>query len=186
MRTVFRKVIWLVIFLAVVALLNFIAGWLPFSNFQYFVNFFNTNVDYIIIMFAIFLVADLFWMGDFPVNLPGPLGTATGGVLLTAFVVAIFREVNEMTHSTVFDWLILFAWPLIYTIFGVVFVLGYFQIFHKEFTEKEIQIIRVKEKVKERKGKGKKKTGWDDIWDEIKGLLKDYLKLIRRVVSRGK
>jgi hypothetical protein len=125
------RIIGLVIFLIVLAILNILAGaYVQAPIFLRIVAFLNANLALLILISAIFLIGDLFGVLEFPLNLPGPIFGAVGAVFLVMFLFRLFSLIGEITGIELFT---LFertlALPVYILVFTIVLIGGYIALF---------------------------------------------------------
>lgn len=125
------RVIGIVVFLILLAVLNALAGaYVQSPTFLRVVEFLNANIGLLILIAAIFLVGDLFGALAFPLNLPGPVFGAVGAVFTVMFLFRLFLLVGEITGIGFFT---LFEGTLALLIYIVVFIIvligGYIALF---------------------------------------------------------
>ncbi|MDK2988811.1 MAG: hypothetical protein PWR16_340 [Methanoculleus sp.] len=124
------RIIGLVVFLIVLAILNILAGaYVQTPIFLRIVAFLNANLGLLILISVVFLVGDLFGALAFPLNLPGPIFGAVGAVFLVMFLFRLFSLVGEITGVEVFFLFETFALPVYILVFIVVLIGGYIALF---------------------------------------------------------
>ncbi|HOI12940.1 MAG TPA: hypothetical protein PLG75_03745 [Methanoculleus sp.] len=125
------RIIGIVIFLIVLAILNILSGtYVQNPIFLQIVAFLNANLGLLILISVIFLVGDLFGALAFPLNLPGPVFGAVGAVFLVMFLFRLFLLVGEITGVEVFALFErAFALPVYILVFIVALVGGYVALF---------------------------------------------------------
>jgi len=116
------RVIGIVAFLIVLAVLNILAGaYIQAPIFLQIVGFLNANLGLLILISALFLIGDLFGALPLPLNLPGPVFGASGAVLLVIFLVRLFLLIGEITDARVFSVL----GPVYLFVFVIALIAGY-------------------------------------------------------------
>lgn len=124
------RVIGIVIFLILLAVLNALAGYVQSPTFLRVVEFLNANIGLLILITAIFLIGDLFGALAFPLNLPGPVFSAVGAVFTVVFLFRLFLLVGEITGVTFFTLFEGTLALLIYLfVFFIVLIGGYIALF---------------------------------------------------------
>lgn len=117
------------IFLIVVLVLNYFAGTGTYPVVDTMADFLNENVGLILLFSILFLFGEVFTALSFPLNLPGPVFNAFGGVFLVMFFFRIFLFVDMLTGITLFG-VLESAAPAIYLIvFFATLIGGYIGIF---------------------------------------------------------
>lgn len=151
------KLIGLMIFLLILAILNFI----EFDNIINIrvVEFLNENV-WIVIIFSILLyIGELFSVFIFPLNLPAPLFNAVGGIFLAGFIFQMLYMLGDVLNQDAF-FIFKLLEPLAYIlIFFLVIIFGYIKIF--------IDLIPRRKEKQTRKAKTKE-IRWKDIGNEFR------------------
>ncbi len=127
--SVLSKIISIIIFLVLLALLNIFAPSVNNLAFSRLIAFLNSNVLLIIFIAVLFMVADVFWSLAFPLDLPFPLFNAIGAVFLTVFIIRLLGLVDSLIGTRIFGFVNQLA-PLIYTVvFILALIFGYAEIF---------------------------------------------------------
>lgn len=123
------SLIGLLVFLILLALVNFLQIYIHNPVFLEIVNFLNANTWLIITMALFFLIGEIFLALVFPFNLPAPLFNALGSIFLVMFIFRIFGLIEVLVNEkifTPFSWITYFVYPIV---FIVVLVVGYVSIF---------------------------------------------------------
>jgi magnesium-transporting ATPase (P-type) len=171
----------IIIFLIIMAVLTYYSLSTENPMLRGIVQLLTDNIILIIILCILFMIADIFHTFSFPMNLPGPLFSATASVFLIAFLFNIIAYF----HQT-FEWLVFpslqivefLAYPLI---FVIVLLAGYMSVFSQMKEDAE----EVREKVPAGPGAptAGKKT-WEDIGEEFRRLMYDILHRLRDEIQR--
>lgn len=114
-----------VVFLILLGILNLIAGYYRGGIFLEVVGFLNANLGLLVLITAVFLVADLFGALRFPLNLPAPLVNAVAAVFLVAFLIRLFVLVAEISGARVFLLFEEFSFLISAAVFLIVLIGGY-------------------------------------------------------------
>ncbi len=174
MRLVFVRVIGILVFIILLTLANIIYPYLHGRFFTEFVSFLNSNLELIVVMSILFLLGELFSLFFFPFNIPGPLFTGFGSMLLISFVFGLMGALDYILNLGIYNFFKWFAYLLFPCVFGVVIIIGYIQLFTKELKPEEEEIIDLTA------------TGWQEIAGEFKLLILDMVQGLRRVFKRSK
>lgn len=123
------SLIGLLVFLLLLAFVNFLKIYISNPVFLEIVNFLNANTWLIITMSLFFLIGEVFLALVFPFNLPAPLFNALGSIFLVRFVFKIFLLIDILIGAKIFSpfsWMAYFIYP---GVFIIVLVVGYVLIF---------------------------------------------------------
>lgn len=131
-RIIAFRLLGLVLFLAMLFMLNILNPMIDYHLLNRIVQFLNTNVDLIVYMTIILLFGELFMMQSFPLNLPGPLLNAAGSLLVVTFVLRVFELVDSFIGKNIFHIFDQLSFLIYTVVFAVVLVAGYATIFTRE------------------------------------------------------
>ncbi|MCF7860832.1 hypothetical protein K9M79_01190 [Candidatus Woesearchaeota archaeon] len=162
------KIISLVMFLLVLWALNTVN--LENSTAVQVIEFLNINLSIIIIMSFIFYLAELFYVFNFPLNIPGPIFNGIGAVILVEFIFQIFRTMGQVTKQYAIFGLKSVSVLVFILVFLIVVILGYVNIFLRLHPE-ESETIDSKKKPKHKDSTNRKKhedLEWEDVGNELK------------------
>jgi hypothetical protein len=165
------RLIGLTIFLIVLAVLNYMTGFVDVHIFQQVVYFLNDNILLILLVTLALLIGELFSNQIFPFNLPAPIFNATGGVFLVMFIFRILELIESLAEKNIFQ-IFRGLSPLAYAIvFVIVLIGGYIVIFVRLFKkEKEKEVTRAK--------------NCEEVGDEFMQALCDLLSLLRESIKK--
>ncbi len=170
------SVIGLIIFLIIVFTVNILA----ISNYNPILNkiatFLNSNIFLIIILSFMFLIGEIFNALKFPFNLPAPLFNAIGSIFLLSFIFRVFMLMDLIIGERIFYFINIFSLFIYPIVFLIVLVSGYVVIFSD---------LLKKQESKEKPKKSKSKT-WQDVEDEFRQTVYDFLTLIRSSIKGKK
>lgn len=127
--TILRFAAGVIIFLVLIFLVTLLADTLGNPMLLSITSFLNDNVVLILLTALLFFIADLFYYLDFPFHLPGPLFSAAGATLLTAFVFHLLWYIDSILGITAFAFLQDFLYPTQIVVFVIVLVYGYLSLF---------------------------------------------------------
>lgn len=99
-RIILSRVIGFIIFLVLIWILNLMTYYVHNNTLSAIVSFLNSNLLLIIIFTLIFIIADIFYYLWFPLDLPAPLLSAFGTVLLIRFIFNIIIFVLSLIGIT--------------------------------------------------------------------------------------
>lgn len=172
----------IIIFLAILIIFRYIADHSSSALFSGFVNLLYANVPLIILFSLLFMFADIFATFPHPLNLPFPVFSAFGSVLMVSFILHIIEFIDAfyaLGISPAFPIVKLILYPLT---FIVVLVTGYLSIFSKcqEQTPDEPA-------PDQGSGTPEKPAGapsWEDVGGEFRQMLSNLFRRIGDEFSR--
>jgi magnesium-transporting ATPase (P-type) len=171
----------IIIYLIIIAVLTFYSLSTENSMLWGIIHLLTDNISLIIILSILFITADIFHTFRFPLNLFGPLFSATASVFLIAFlfnIIAYFHQTYEWQVFPSLKIVEFLAYPLI---FVIVLLAGYMSIFSQVKGEEE-------EREKVPAGPGTPPAGkktWEDIREEFRQLVYDILHRFRNEIKRN-
>ena len=125
---ILTRFIGFLIFLVLLGLANVLTFYIKNEIFLSVVNFLNANIWLIIIFSVILLIGEIFGLLMFPLNIPGPLFNAVGGVLLIQFVFKLFSFIITLSNVTINIPLNYIENFVMIIVFIIVLVIGYVHI----------------------------------------------------------
>lgn len=167
---IFHTLISIVILLAAVWLINYISGYFQNESFLQIVNFLNSNLQFIIAVFLVFFLGEIFSMFMFPFSLIYPMFAAVGGVMTVSFIFSVLELINRLFNSGFYEKVSSFQQLITIIVFVIVIVVGYISIL-AEFGRKDIE---------EKEKKRKEGIRWGDVGQEFKFALYEIAYSIRR------
>ena len=182
LRALVSGLIGIIVFLLLLALFRFFAGHTSWALFSGFVDLLYANAPLIIFFSVMFMIGDIFATFSFPFNLPFPIFSAIGSVLLITFIFNMIGFIDSFYSIGIFpafELIRLILYPL--TII-IVLIAGYLSIAAKLRNEKPGQGIP---------SPGPGETGrstvsptWDEIGDEFRHMFYDLFRRIREEINR--
>jgi uncharacterized protein YacL len=172
-KVLFSRLFGILLLLLVYIGVNYIARYFSNDTFLAFTGFFNDSILMLIFIGIIFMIGEIFETRNFPVNLPYPLFTAVGGVLVAVFVVNMLKFVNVYLGIDFIEQVLPYALLLYLMVFFIAIGLGYVKVFAKLSDEEEDEI---KEK--------RKNVEWEDIGNEFKFALYNLGRTLNRKFSK--
>jgi hypothetical protein len=172
----------IIVFLLLLVLFRFFASQTSWALFSEFVDLLYANAPLIIFFSVMFMIGDIFATFSFPFNLPFPLFTAVGSVLLVTFIFNMIGFIDSFYSigiSPAFDLVRLILYPLTIVI---VLIAGYLSIAAQMRNEKPEQGIPSPEP-----GGTERSTvspTWDEIGDEFRQIFYDLFRRIRDEINR--
>ena len=130
------KAIGFVIFLILLAIANLLINFIHNSMYVDTVNFVDMNLLLITTFTIILLIGEIFEVLVFPFNLPGPLFSAVGGIIIVRFLINVFSMMNSMLNLGL-NWEFDFVYYIVSIIvFIFVIILGYAKLISESRTRK--------------------------------------------------
>jgi hypothetical protein len=182
LRALISGLIGIIIFLLLLVLFRFFASHTSWALFSGFVDLLYANAPLIIFFSVMFMIGDIFATFSFPFNLPFPLFSAVGSVLLVTFIFNMIGFIDSFYSigiSPAFELVRLILYPL--TII-IVLIAGYLSIAAQVRNEKPEQGIPSPEP-----GETERSTvspTWDEIGDEFRQMFYDLFRRIRDEINR--
>jgi len=122
------RVVGFLIFLVLLGIINVLTFYIRNEMFISVVNFLNTNIWLIIIFSVIFLIGEIFGFLMFPLNIPGPLFNAVGGVLLIQFAFKLFQLIINLAKIQINIPINYIENLVMIVVFIIILVVGYVHI----------------------------------------------------------
>lgn len=182
LRALVSGLIGIIIFLLVLVIFRFFADHTSWALFSGFVDFLYASAPLIVFFSVMLMIGDVFATFEFPFNLPFPIFTAIGGVLLVFFIIRIIAFIDTFYGigiSPALDLVTLILYPL--TII-VVLAAGYLSIagrFRKGQPEKGIPTPGPCQA-----GTSTASPTWEEVGDEFRQMFYDLFRRIRTEINR--
>ena len=151
---ILTRFIGFLIFLVLLGLVNVLTFYIKNEIFLSVVSFLNVNVWLIVIFSVILLIGEIFGLLTFPLNIPGPLFNAVGGVLLIQFVFKLLEFITKLSKVVINIPLNNVENVVMIVVFILVLVIGYVHIV--------LDATRPKKRMHSEKHVEKKKSRNDD------------------------
>ena len=165
-RIILENTIGFVIFLIILAVLNWVEGTPDNSVFSQVVRFLNSSIILFLVLYLTGLLSELFWAFGLPANLAAPLFSAVHSIFIVAFFFRVFGLVSGIT-----GWAIALPEALVQLIvFILVFLLGYVLLALRGGRPRDEWAEERKEIRRERRAR-KEKVEWEDVGDEFRMAL---------------
>ncbi len=172
----------IIIFLAILIIFRYIADNSSSALFSGFVNLLYANVPLIILFSLLFMFADIFATFPYPLNLPFPVFSAFGSVLMVSFILHIIEFIDAfyaLGISPALQIMKLILYPLT---FIVVLVTGYLSIFSKCSERRPDEPAVVQDSGTTEKPAGT--PSWEDVGGEFRQMLSNLFRRIGDEFSR--
>ena len=160
-------------FMAALILANLVYPYIPSRLFTDIVVFFNNSTDIIVVMALLFMLGELFTLFYFPYDLPGPIFTGFGSLLLISFMFSMLSALETALKLGTFNFVMWFSYVLYPCVFGVVIVIGYFGIFTRAIHKDEYIEIETP-------------STWQVVGGEFRLLALDSVKWLRGLFKPSK
>ncbi len=182
LRALVSGLIGIIVFLLVLVLFRFIADHTSWALFSGFVDLLSANAPLIIFFSVMFMIGDIFAAFPFPFNLPFPVFSAIGAVLLVTFIIRIIMFIDTfygMGISPALELVKMILYPL--TII-VVLVAGYLSIAAQH--RKEITGHAPTSPETGQPGHSPVSPTWEEVGDEFRQMFYDLFRRIRDEINR--
>jgi hypothetical protein len=169
----------IVIFLVLLVILGYLASYFHNAFLLGIVTLLVNNLALIITAGIIFIVADVFLTFRFPFNIPGPLFSGLGSLLVVSLLFILmdfFSRSYGLGISAMFSGIQYILYPLV---FLIVVLAGYARIFYPEKARAGIPGGADTDNPPGPPGKT-----WDDIGNEFRQALYDFFHRIREELNR--
>jgi hypothetical protein len=181
------RMIGIISFLIVMVLANILAHYVSNPLFLDGVSFLNSNFWLLILIAIIILIGDLFSALPFPLNLPGPIIKAIGGVFGFAFILKVFQWVDGVTATNIFQGFLPLSFLIIPLIFLIILICGYYEILRQLWwmpdTNTDPNVVHAIPKPSVDSGITDAKS-WEEIGIEFRLALYDLLHRFRQEIKR--
>lgn len=180
----------IICFLIVVVLANFLLNYITNPYYHSAVALLNENVWLLIIIALLLLVADIFGVFTFPLNLPAPLIRAIGIVFLIVFLLRVMQWGDTIAATNLYPPFSLISVIIVPFVFLIILISGYYHILWQLWREPDIEY----EESEEVEGEYYDTTlqplsdarSWEEIGDEFRLMLYDIIHRFRADIRRKK
>lgn len=169
----------IIVFLVLLGILGYLASWFHNAFLLGFVSLLVANLPLIIMIGIVFMGADIFFSLPYPCNLPGPLFSGLGSLLVVSFIF-ILLTFFDLWYGTGLPVMFLNTQYILYIlVFFIVVITGYVRIFTPEINTYE--------------GERKEETNnpacpgcrsWGDVGNEIRQAVFDLFHRFREEINR--
>ncbi|MCC7565696.1 MAG: hypothetical protein KO206_05400 [Methanomicrobiaceae archaeon] len=184
--TLFLRYSGLLLFIITVVTLNILTRFLPDPRFLQVVTFLNTTIGLLFTASILFFAGSVFRLLAFPLNLPAPVFSATGSIILLTFLFSVFQLAGEITGVVIDPVMQEISVTAILVVFVVVLAIGYVDILWPFFSpgSRASEACRLSLRIPH--GAAKEIT-WEMVEAEFRYALYDILRKIReKLGSRQK
>jgi hypothetical protein len=180
----------IICFLIVVVFANFLINYITNPYYHSAVALLNENVWLLIIIALLLLVADIFGVFSFPLNLPAPLIRAMGIVFLIVFLLRVIQWGDTLAATNLYPPFSLISVIIVPFVFLIVLISGYYHILWQLWREPAIEY----EESEEVDGEYYDTTlqplsdarSWEEIGEEFRLMLYDIIHRFRADIRRKK
>jgi len=129
----------IICFLIVVVLANFLTYYVANPFYRSGVTFLNENIWLLIIIAIVLLIADIFGVFAFPLNLPAPIIRAIGSVFLIVFILRAIQWADTIAVTNLYPSLSLISVIIVPFVFLIVLASGYYHILRQISWEPDME-----------------------------------------------
>ena len=180
----------IIFFLIVAVLANFLTYYVSNPVYHSGVMFLNENIWLLIIIAIVLMVADIFGVFSFPLNLPSPIIRAIGSVFFIVFVLRLILWVDTIGSTNLYTPFSLISVIVVPFVFLVVLASGYYHILRQLWREPKGEY----EEGDEAGGEYYDSTmqplsgarSWEEIGGEFRLMLYDIIHRFRADIRRKK
>jgi len=169
----------IIVFLVLLVILGYLASYFHNAFLLGFVSLLGDNLSLIITMGILFMVADVFSLFRYPFNLPGPLFSGLGSLLVVSFIF-ILLNFFDLWYGTGLSVMFSKSVYILYLlVFFIVVIAGYARIFSPEIIRNDVS----------REAETNNPTcpvcpSWGDVGNEIRQAIFDLFHRLREEITR--
>ncbi len=185
------RMIGIICFLIVVVLANILTYYVTSPVYHSGVNLINENFWLLVLIAVILLVADVFGVFPFPLNLPAPIIRAFGSVFCIAFVLSVFQWVDRYFGTSLYQFFWVLAFLIVPLVFLIVLASGYFEIMRRLWWQPNIdgdtgvKVVH-QETSNETEQRGPDVKSWEEIGAEFRMMLYDIVHRFRQEIKKNR
>jgi hypothetical protein len=178
----------IICFLIVVVLANILTYYVSNPAYHSGVTLLNDNIWLLIIIAVVLLVADVFGVFAFPLNLPSPVIRAIGSVFLIVFFLRVVQWVDTIGTTNLYAPFSLVSVIVVPFVFLVVIASGYYHILRQLWREPEIEYEEYEEEDGEYYDQEMQPfsdaRSWEEIGGEFRMMIYDIIHRFRADIRR--
>lgn len=182
------RMIGIICFLIVVVLANILTYYVTNPVFQSGVTFINENFWLLVLISVIMMVAALFGVFPFPLNLPAPIIRAFGSVFCIAVVLSLFKWIDLNFGTSLYQFFWFPAFLVIPLVFLIVLVSGYFAIMRRLWWQSNPGsnpgVNGTPRETPESKQPGTDVKSWEEVGAEFRMMLYDIIHRFREEIMK--
>ncbi|MDI6875984.1 MAG: hypothetical protein QMC96_04335 [Methanomicrobiales archaeon] len=182
----FQRYAGLLVFLAIVGLLNLMTLFVVDATFQNMVSFINESLVLIFTISIIYFAGMIVRILPFPLNLPAPVLIATSSVFLVVFLINAFLLVDTMLGVQLFQLAPGFLRIALVAVFAGVLGVGYIHLIGpliRSGDRRGITLFRCRA-TEDRSREEKESISWEDVNRELRYAIFDVPGRIRSYINR--
>lgn len=169
----------IIVFLVLLVILGYLASYFHNAFLLGFVSLLVDNLPLIIMMGIVFMVADIFSSFRYPFNLPGPLISGLGSLLVVSLIF-ILLDFFDLWYGPAMPAMFLNTKYILYLlVFFIVVITGYVRIFSTETVRDDVT-----GKAETNAPASQVCTSWGDVGNEIRQAIYDLFHRFREEINR--
>ena len=176
---ILSKIFGFLFFLLMVYVANLLTQYIDSEIYTEILHFINRNFTFLVITSLILMLGEIFFAIYFPFNLPAPLFSSIGSIMIVTFIGKIFLLVDSFTGENIYLIFRILSYVVYPLVFLIVLIGGYISIFFRLFTPAERP-----HKPKDRIIDVKPVKSWHDIGNEFRQLIYDFLNMLRKSIKK--
>ncbi|MDD1697643.1 MAG: hypothetical protein LUQ36_04710 [Methanoregula sp.] len=169
----------IIVFLVLVVILGYLASYFHNAFLLGFVSLLVDNLALIITMGILFMVADIFFSFRYPFNLPGPLFSGLGSLLVVSFIFILLNFFDLWNGTGMSVMFLNFEYFLYLLVFFIVVIAGYLRIFSPEIVSNAMSLD-----AEINPPECPVCTSWGDVGNEIRQAIFDLFHWFRQEINR--
>jgi hypothetical protein len=169
----------IIVFLVLLVILSYLASYFHNAFLLGFVGLLVDNLTLIITMGIVFMVADIFFSFQYPFNLPGPLISGLGS-LLVVNLIFILLDFFDLWYGPGMSAMFLNVKTILYLlVFFIVVITGYVRIFYPETVRDDVP-----RDAETDSHSSPVCTSWGDVGNEIRQAMYDLFHRFREEINK--
>jgi hypothetical protein len=187
------RMIGIIIFLIIVVLANLLTHYVTNSFYNSGIALLNDNIWLLVIIAIVWLVADIFGVFAFPLNLPSPIIRAIGSVFFIVFILRVVQWGDTIAGSNFFNPFSLISVIIVPFVFVIVLASGYYHILRELSWQPEMEseygsdtYIGYSEYRDSADNPVTDAKSWDEIGEEFRMMIYDIIHRFREDIRKTK
>ncbi|MDN7024998.1 hypothetical protein FGU65_08880 [Methanoculleus sp. FWC-SCC1] len=181
--TLFVRYSGIIGFLLLVGVMNLLAVVIPDPEYHYAVGFLNSTIWLLFTVSFLIFIGAVFRALPFPLNLPGPVFTATGSLFIIAYLFRIVLLADDLFGIALSPVVLSVSVTLAIVVFFAVLILGYVRILRPIVARQQDLEIPVCREKREPTRQEKEQITWDDVERELRYAVYEILHRIRDEIT---
>lgn len=166
-------------FLFLVGVMNLLAVVIPDPEYHYVVGFLNSTIWLLFTVSFLIFIGAVFRVLPFPLNLPGPVFTATGSLFIVAYLFRIVLLADDLFGTALSPPVRPVSVTLAIAVFFVVLILGYARILRPIVARQQGLEVSVCREKREPTRQEMEQITWEDVERELRYAAFEILHRIR-------